>query len=161
MEIEWDALGVRVGAIVRDWMHGDVRCLVRRGRMSWCGYVGLPSNHSKAGFSYDDMPLRCHGGLTFSQRLRGGWYFYGWDYAHFGDGNTLFYEGPTSKEIEKVLEGRPLFGAFFRMGKRWTIPEVEAECNDVAKQLSRLRMPRLKGKKRMYSRERNLLRILI
>jgi|GEM_PF-2225311 len=53
-------------------------------------YFGIPKYHPLAGFYYDEVPLRCHGGLTFSSEGDGGkypkdFYWYGWDYAHAGD----------------------------------------------------------------------------
>lgn len=45
-----------------------------------CGYVHLPENHPLSGFDYDDIPISCHGGLTFSE---GG--LIGFDCAHSGD----------------------------------------------------------------------------
>ena len=57
-----------------------------------CAYVGVPSDHPLAGFSYMDLLhlIDCHGGLTFSDEGDGearprGYFWYGWDYAHAGD----------------------------------------------------------------------------
>lgn len=76
--------------IYYDWMHRDYRCLVMRGPVSLCAYIGVPPEHRYYGKDYNEVDLRCHYGLTFSSegdgkiRPKGYWWF-GWDYAHFGD----------------------------------------------------------------------------
>lgn len=80
--------------------------------LHYCAYVRLPKNHPYYNLPYDDIPIDCHGGLTFSQMTGfaplkkkvwksrflgsvwgGSWeyedinkgYWIGWDYAHAGD----------------------------------------------------------------------------
>lgn len=86
------------GTIIKDWFDEGVRCLIIRGPNSLCAYVGVPIDHPLAGKDYDDVPLDCHGGLTFAGQGAGqpwpkGWYWYGWDYAHSGD-YCFFYDKP-------------------------------------------------------------------
>ena len=60
-----------------------------------CSYILLPEGHKYHGIDYDEIPLRCHGGLTYSndhllKRSHGnlaenGEWVIGWDYAHLGD----------------------------------------------------------------------------
>ncbi len=112
-------------AALRDWIDDEGTPLARRALIlagpmgSPVAYVGVPSGHDLAGKSYDDIPLECHGGLTFADEGgRGnwpaGWYWYGWDYAHSGD----------------FMSFAPKLG-----GHRWTIEEVEAETRKVMDQL--------------------------
>jgi hypothetical protein len=89
-------------------------------------YVGVPLEHPFANLEGMDFP--CHGGVTFSGPGDGdvrpaGWYWYGWDYAHFGDQLMLPAE---------LLSSLPLLGS----GKRWTLPEVEAELSEVLSRLA-------------------------
>ena len=54
-----------------------------------CAYVGHPRNNKYFGQNCDDIPVECHGGLTYSSHKlhtvdHTGW-FIGWDYAHWGD----------------------------------------------------------------------------
>lgn len=81
-----------VGHIFLDRHEEGVRFMVMRGPNSLCAYVGVPLSHPLAGHDYDDVPLSCHGGLTFSEKGGGkwpeGWWWYGWDYAHSGDAAT-------------------------------------------------------------------------
>lgn len=56
-----------------------------------CGYVGVPGNHSKYGFDYENMDIGTHCGLTYSksgiieyEEDPSYWYF-GFDCAHYGD----------------------------------------------------------------------------
>lgn len=57
-----------------------------------CGYVEIPSESGFFNVDYDDIPVDCHGGLTYGRGYLTGVaeeaenrYFIGWDYAHFGD----------------------------------------------------------------------------
>ena len=73
---------------VYDEQREGVRVVVLHTRGShYCAYLGVPDGHPLAGFDYDRVPLDVHGGLTFAGRFSdmGGWWFYGWDYAHLGD----------------------------------------------------------------------------
>lgn len=110
---------------LRDWTEDEGTPLARRALIrtgpggSFCAYVGVPADSSLAGRDYDDMPLNCHGGLTFSDAggrsgWPEGWYWYGWDYAHGGD----------------FLNYAPRMG-----GHRWTLEEIEAETRGVMDQL--------------------------
>ncbi|MDE5558429.1 MAG: hypothetical protein K2J32_12230 [Ruminococcus sp.] len=51
-----------------------------------CAYVKLPEGHKYYGLKYDDIPVECHGGLTYSKSYvnglftDGGWWI-GWDYC--------------------------------------------------------------------------------
>ena len=83
-----------------------------------CGYVGVPINHPLAGFDYEDLPIACHGGLTFSQKgdgkyLSEEYWWYGWDYAHLGD-----HIGGTDDQ-----------------GKMWTTQEIYNEAINVVNQM--------------------------
>lgn len=57
-----------------------------------CCYVLLPKGHIYHGRFYDDIPIRCHYGLTYSKStllrdniVTGGEWVIGWDYAHMDD----------------------------------------------------------------------------
>ena len=78
------------GTILADYYDDGVRILIMRGPASITCYLGVPKNHPLAGFYYDNIPLDCHGGLTFSGEGNkkiwpDGFYWYGFDYAHLGD----------------------------------------------------------------------------
>lgn len=46
-------------------------------------YIELPQNHPYYGRDYNDVPIDCHGGLTYSGPLNGdGKYWIGWDYMY-------------------------------------------------------------------------------
>ena len=57
----------------------------------WCGYVGLPENNKYYKKKYDDIPIDCHCGLTYSkpglfgQNDNDTWWI-GFDCGHFFDG---------------------------------------------------------------------------
>lgn len=52
-------------------------------------YVRVPKTHPYFRKGYDNVDIRCHGGLTFAsdrvaKEKKHGWWL-GWDYAHLGD----------------------------------------------------------------------------
>lgn len=55
-----------------------------------CCYFKLNDGDKFIGTNYDDIPLDCHGGITFFQKTdsnapMGEGYWLGWDYGHYGD----------------------------------------------------------------------------
>ena len=58
-----------------------------RDSLHWCGYLSLPEEHIWNGLHYDDIPIKCHGGLTFADTHIAGLdkFFVGFDCAHLGD----------------------------------------------------------------------------
>ena len=92
-----------------------------------CAYVDVKDTMFDGKF-YADIPIECHGGLTYSADYLPitndkGW-FIGWDYAHLGD---LFY---SQYNID--------MGVIDIVSKEWTIDEVEEECKNVIDQLIKL-----------------------
>lgn len=103
------------GTIFHDEFKDGLRFIVMRGPASLCAYIGLPTEHPLANHDYDNVPIDCHGGLTFSQLGDGknwpsGFYWYGWDYAHSGD--YSFYDDDF---IGTRLESKD---------KKWLVKEV-------------------------------------
>ena len=96
-----------------------------------CGYVCLTEKDEYFNKFYDDIPVECHGGLTFSEpkisflewsdkyknmirtSIKDKWVI-GWDYAHLGD-----------------------YTVFERCGEKHTTKEITEECKSVINQLRR------------------------
>jgi len=102
---------LKSGTILEDGHENGVRYLIMRGPNSLCCYLGVPKDHPLANRSYDDIPLDCHGGLTFSEKGDGeirpeGWFWYGWDYGHAGDVSfdDLKYTMISSDEHKWIVE---------------------------------------------------------
>jgi hypothetical protein len=114
---------MKPGQILEDFEQGPVRVMVMRGPSSLCAYVGIPENHPLAGKDYRDLDIRCHGGLTFgcaggqveNDVYPAGYWWYGWDYAHYGD--AVVYDTFHNWDEHE-----------------WTVEEVKYEAIDVAKQ---------------------------
>lgn len=51
----------------------------------YCGYVELKNTSKYYGKFYDDVPINCHGGLTFSGSKFDEGHCIGFDCNHFGD----------------------------------------------------------------------------
>ena len=94
-----------------------------------CAYIELPNTHKYYGKDYYNIPIYCHGGLTYSSNEgivfpkdnlshRDG-YWIGWDYAHYGD---FCYYGIPYLDC----------GSF---DKKWTTEEILKEVKDVIEQL--------------------------
>lgn len=114
----WDLLDHPVGYIAHDWMENGVRAIVMCGPSSWNCYLGVPLTHPLSGIGYDDLPVQCHGGLTFSGegdgRLRPvGFWWYGYDYGHCDDCSAYTHE---LSGVVKCMGG-----------KHWTADEVKRD----------------------------------
>ena len=88
-----------------------------------CSYILFPKGHKWHGEHYDNIPLDCHGGLTYARDtfldgidLDGAWVV-GWDYAHLGDFASYGGQGLGFK------------------GHKWTIDELQTEMDEVLDQL--------------------------
>jgi len=115
--------------IVKQWIESGIKVVILACKGShFTAYFGIPKDHPLAGFSYDDIPLSVHGGLTYSSSdsdvLPSGYYFYGWDYAHAGD-RTFFDNLPMD-----FLEGMGI------SEHDWTLKEVEEEVRDAISDFS-------------------------
>ena len=120
------------GCIVKDWYEDGVRRLILNMKGShFTQYIGIPKGHPLAGFSYDDIPLNCHYGLTFSGEGEGkltakDFYWYGWDYAHSGD--YTYFEKMKNDKLFKKSNNE----------KDWTFKEVIEDGRDVVYDFKRL-----------------------
>jgi hypothetical protein len=83
-----------VGTIYHKSLEDGVRFVILRGPASLCAYLGIPNDHPLANQDYDNIPLDCHGGLTYGHdylnKKKDGYFWYGWDYSHSGD--KSFYD---------------------------------------------------------------------
>lgn len=117
------------GTVYIDAFEEGVRYLIVRGGGSLCAYLGIPMAHPLAGKDYDDLPLDCHGGLTFGSEgdehagRKKGWYWYGWDYAHSGDKSFYDFDLGFSSSYPE---------------KEWVVSDVKAEIWSVAYDFKRL-----------------------
>lgn len=98
------------------WQAHGLKCKVILTEMGHrCGYVAVPKGHSTYGRNYDDIPVDVHGGLTYSSEGTDGNYWLGFDCAHSCD-----------------------WTEFNQTGHKWTQQDVEAECERLAEQLTRV-----------------------
>ena len=129
-------------AVLFDYVDKEsgLRALVLRVGFSFCAYVGAPTETALAGL--DELNFQCHHGITFNQwgekdsPWAEGYYWWGWDYAHYSDELTLdlpdfFNELPEElQHLKGFLEGmeRPKV-------KRWSLEEVQMDALDVIVEL--------------------------
>lgn len=130
-----ELLKLEEGTILKDWMFGDIRCIILRGPASLCAYMGINKDHRLAGKDYDNMDIPCHYGLTFSapgdeKYMSEDRWWYGWDYAHAGD--YPFYE--DLYPFKDMFKNDPLMQKIKEERKtkdiKWTVEKVEADMQE-------------------------------
>ena len=106
------------------------------------GYVGLPKGHKYYGVNYDEIPISCHLGLTYSDYSLSmqddkNTYWIGFDCGHCCDGYDLekldeyFGEEPSvTNEIMRDWRRKTNEQHEFR-----TLDYVKAECMKIVDQL--------------------------
>lgn len=129
--------------------HNGLTCVVAMMSLGHrCGYVGVPKGHSLYGKDYTDIyeKIDCHGGLTYSSdfkfydeegfttyptKEKNNLWWFGWDYAHYGDGIDFesVIENFGLEKANEMLKYRNLEGYPYSLDK------VEADCKEVAEQL--------------------------
>lgn len=82
------------GTVYHEEQFDGISYAIVRGPHSLCAYVGVPKTSPLYGRDYNDVPIRCHGGLTYSgsniDGLSSDIRWFGWDYGHAGD--KSFYD---------------------------------------------------------------------
>jgi hypothetical protein len=64
----------------------EFECTIKRVKHGGylCGYVTLTTDNDFFGLEYDDIPVDCHGGLTYASNQGPNWVI-GFDCAHYDD----------------------------------------------------------------------------
>ena len=98
----------------------EFECIIRRMNRSGhlCGYVILTTDNDYFGMDYDDIPVDCHGGLTYASDEGPNWVI-GFDCAHYGDLQPFYND----------FEGR--IGGVYR-----DMEFVTQECESICEQIS-------------------------
>lgn len=124
-------------------------CLIVRNQAgALCGYVGVPEGHPFYGKDYSDLPVECHGGLTFSDfcgehedgichkpspgEPEKVWWL-GFDCGHGGDIIPSFIKLHEEMKKKDGFELKTFTGARGETYK--DIAYVQNECRELAKQL--------------------------
>ncbi|KVP75585.1 hypothetical protein WJ96_07705 [Burkholderia ubonensis] len=115
--------------------------------MSFCAYVGVKADHALA--ELEELWFPCHFGINYrgwgkqGSPREAGWYWWGWDYAHWRD--HVDYQAmlppDASDEEKKVFEkvnalmnrSEPYYG--FGPRKKWTVDEVFEDALDALMEL--------------------------
>jgi hypothetical protein len=107
---------------VLEWEEDGIKRLILNFKGSYFTQcLGIPKDHPLAGFHYKELPISCHGGLTFSSEGDGetypkDFYWYCWDYGWSSgwdknwalkevieDGDETFYDFKLLKEFTKKI----------------------------------------------------------
>ena len=105
-----------------------------------CGYVQVPAKHPFTGKNYTDIPVECHGGLTFKGQLSkpddGTFYgtWIGFDCAHSGDRRDTGLAAEIFKDSE-YINHTDWLGELFPNSDIRTLDYVEGECFSIIDQL--------------------------
>jgi len=108
-----------------------------------CGYVGVPKSHPFYGEMYENIPVECHGCLTYSDsslisvESEGIWWI-GFDCAHWGDkpdfDKGLEYFSDSPQHIRLIESMRDSF-VFFDDEFPKDLEYCEGECRRIVGQL--------------------------
>lgn len=69
----------------------------------YCGYVDIPKGHKYHGLDYDEIPVDCHGGLTYGS-FEDGIYVIGFDCAHYMDSIDVQNEEYCEEECKSIID---------------------------------------------------------
>jgi hypothetical protein len=90
----------------------EFECFVRRVKHSGhlCGYVTLTTDNDYFGVEYYDIPVDCHGGITYASNQGPNWVI-GFDCAHYDDlqpfyidKEIIYGENRVYRDMEFVTE---------------------------------------------------------
>jgi len=89
----------------------EFNCSIRRNTSGGhlCGYVILTPDNDFFGKEYDDIPVSCHGGLTYASNQGSNWVI-GFDCAHYDDlqpfytDQDIYNDNRVYKDMEFVTE---------------------------------------------------------
>lgn len=122
--------------LVRDFVDEStgVRILVRRGRFSFCAYLGVHRSHVLA--ELPELEFPAHWGINFREWGAAGspwaedWFWWGWDYGHAGDiidRDAIFPpEEELPPELRRLLADleRSSRASLLPPAKDWTVGEI-------------------------------------
>ena len=106
------ALNDYIGAVVEKiFEYKGYKCVVlMQGLAFRTGYVAVPEGHKYYNVDYPDIPIECHGGLTYSRSYlihtddKNVWWI-GFDTGHYGDGYDYESALELFKPYPKNIEG--------------------------------------------------------
>lgn len=111
------------------------------------GYVRLPKISKYYGKDYNDIPIRCHGGLTYGRSYLFGqddeetWWI-GFDCGHYGDGYDVEQAKEYYQNDEEVSNQLDKMGTIHSVTNAWfsfrTLDYVESECMSIVDQIIEL-----------------------
>lgn len=136
--------------IEKNWNYQNYHCIVKFTPLGHrCGYVGLPKGCLFVGDEPEDIPVDCHGGITYAkERLHDdgedyiedpnvAWWI-GFDCAHYGDAPDYGLVGEYFGDDEEVLKSTALMMMFNRKPEGSEIRSLEycvQECENMVNQL--------------------------
>ena len=109
--------------ILEEGTHKGYKYMIMRLKTHPVCYIKLPDDSELREFSYDDIHLDVHGGLTYKSEDEEGHTWIGWDYAHSGDYMNYSFKNNYIRENEK----------------KWTFEELKAHVKDAISQIPYLK----------------------
>jgi len=100
----------------------EFNCHIRRNTRTGhlCGYVKLTPDNDFFGKNYDDIPVSCHGGLTYHSDDGTNWVI-GFDCAHFDDLQPFYIDQQIIYGVNRVYRDMEF---------------VTEECESICEQIS-------------------------
>lgn len=91
-----------------EFFHLGFNCLMERSHTkTWCGYVLLPKEHDYYGCPWDLIPVRVHGGVTYTEFFNQNGYLFwkvGFDCAHNGDYTIYSFNPPNGNKVYRTKD---------------------------------------------------------
>ena len=150
----------------------DYKCVVLfQSLCHRCGYVGIPKGHSLYDIGdYDDIPVVCHGGVTYTSHNLHGFdtcndiFWIGFDCAHYNDGKDYEagrkYFADDISHIESMARWEEL-DKQYPCGEEVRSQEyVEEQCRQMVDQLIEYDRPLNKFKRWLYERIHDILNVV-
>lgn len=110
-----------------------------------CGYVGITKDHSLYGLDYDEIPVICHGGVTYTSPTLFGHenetdiFWIGFDCAHYNDGKDYEAGRKYFADDTALIESMTRWG---ELDKQYPYDQevrtqeyVEEQCRQIVDQL--------------------------
>ena len=131
----------------RLWSAHGLECAMVRNPLGGCnGYVRLPKTRPGSWYTYDDIPVEAHGGLTYGPD-EDGWV--GFDTLHLGDVWVGEIVTPESRAADPRLEESAIEilrgDRYKNYAVEWTEAGVAAECERLAERIQVLLAVSLSG----------------
>lgn len=118
--------------IEKAWIYKGFSCDVKATEAGFrCGYVTIPKEHKYFKLHYGDIPIECHGGLTYSKLSKEKLWIIGFDCAHLDDAKDPSLMSEFYREFHEI-SGYPCNDLKSIKSLKYCIRECESIVDQVS-----------------------------